>query len=48
MSMDLSKNIDDTIVSAEKFSKIMDMSIDEFNSQYTTASQKQLAFLKAQ
>ena len=48
MSMDLSKNIDDTIVSAEKFSKIMGMTIDEFNSNYGTASQKQLALLQAQ
>lgn len=48
MSLDLTKNIDETVVSAEKFAEIMEMSIDEFNSQYTTSSQKQLAFLKAQ
>lgn len=48
MSLDLSKDIDETVVSAEQFSKIMGMSIKDFNSQYSTASQKQLALLQAQ
>lgn len=48
LSLDLSKPLDETIVSAERFQEIMGMTIEDFNKNYGTASKKQLALLKAQ
>lgn len=48
LSLDLSKPLDGTIVSAEKFQEIMGMAIEDFNKDYGTASKKQLALLQAQ